>query len=101
MLLICRNPDGTPYTLPLDLPREAPTLLLQTISSLLDPQYLPVSSSSSAAFHSTTIPNLALIALSITPHLSDVHTARMPGDMDLLPVSGRWLPGFRLLFECF
>jgi tuberous sclerosis protein 2 len=95
-----RNPDGTPYILPLDLPREAPSLLLQTISSLLDPQYLPIVTPVSTGFQSTSIPNLALIALSITPHLSDAHTARMPSDMDLLPVSSRWINDFKTLFEC-
>jgi hypothetical protein len=80
----CRNPDGSPYIVPLDNPISAPTPLLKSITSLL------------ARDHTSNLnPLLSTTLISIAEHLTDTDTARLPELMldqhDLSPTSPDWL----------
>lgn len=86
----CRNPDGSPYIVPLDNPISAPTPLLKSITSLL------------ARDHTSNLnPLLSTTLISIAEHLTDTDTARLPELMldqhDLTPTSPDWLQNWENL----
>jgi tuberous sclerosis 2 len=91
-LLICliRNPDGTPFILPVSHSPEAPSPFLRSLSSLLSRD------------HSTpTNPPLSTILISIADHLTDADTANLPRIISeqhgLSPTSPEWLKNWQSL----
>ncbi|KAL4062624.1 hypothetical protein V8B97DRAFT_2012527 [Scleroderma yunnanense] len=79
-----KNPDDAPFVIPLSQPNDAPTPFLRTLTSLL------------AREHSTYMnPSLAMTLLSISEHITDTDTAKLPAIMleqhDLSPASPAWL----------
>ncbi|KXN86681.1 hypothetical protein AN958_09765 [Leucoagaricus sp. SymC.cos] len=79
-----RNPDGSPFTVPLDNPSSAPTPLLRSITSLL------------ARDHTISLnPLLSTMLIHIAENLTDKDTARLPAFMleqhELSPTSPEWL----------
>ncbi|KAF8966956.1 hypothetical protein BDZ97DRAFT_1806083 [Flammula alnicola] len=89
-LLPLKNPDGTPFTIPIEHPHDAPTPILRTISSLL------------ARDHSRALnPLLSSILIHVAEHLTDADTARLPHLMmeqhDLSPTSPEWLDNWKNL----
>lgn len=89
-VLLLKNPDGSPYIVPIANPSDAPTPLLRTITSLL------------ARDHSRAlIPLLSNILVHIANNLTDADTARLPALMmeqqDLSPTSPEWLDNWKRL----
>lgn len=87
-----RNPDGTPFIVPLTQPADAPTPYLRTLTSLL------------ARDHATSLnPLLSTILISIADNLTDIDTARLPFIMaeqhDLSPTSPDWLDNWECLLS--
>ena len=83
-MLVSRNPDDLHFVIPLSQPNDAPTPFLRTLTSLL------------AREHSTYMnPSLSMTLLSISEHLTDADTAKLPAIMleqhDLSPASPTWL----------
>ncbi|KIK93115.1 hypothetical protein PAXRUDRAFT_145764 [Paxillus rubicundulus Ve08.2h10] len=79
-----KNTDDTPMIIPLLQPSDAPTPFLRALTSLL------------ARDHSTYMnPSLSTTLLSISDHLTDTDTAKLPAVMfeqhDLSPASPEWL----------
>ncbi|KAI6118094.1 hypothetical protein F5141DRAFT_1187146 [Pisolithus sp. B1] len=79
-----KNADGTPFTIPLSQPNDSPRPFLRTLTFLLSRD------------HATYMnPSLAMTLLSISEHLTDADTAKLPGIMleqhDLSPASPAWL----------
>ncbi|KAH9477021.1 Tuberous sclerosis 2 protein-like protein [Psilocybe cubensis] len=90
--LASRNVDGTPFTIPLGHPGDAPTPILRTISSLLSRD------------HSRALnPLLSTILIHVAEHLTDEDTARLPFLMtdqnDLSPISPDWLVHWKQLLS--
>ncbi|KAF9446530.1 hypothetical protein P691DRAFT_803822 [Macrolepiota fuliginosa MF-IS2] len=86
-----RNPDGSPFVVPVDNPGSAPSPLLRSITSLL------------ARDHTSNLnPLLSTTLISIADNLTDNDTARLPRLMleqhDLSPTSPDWLTNWENLF---
>ncbi|KAF8890619.1 hypothetical protein BD779DRAFT_1784919 [Infundibulicybe gibba] len=85
-----KNPDGTPFVIPLTQAAEASTSFLRTLSSLLSRD------------HTISLsPLLSTTLLSVAKNLTDVDTARLPYVMfeqhDLSPTSPDWLDNWQNL----
>ncbi|KAF8894998.1 hypothetical protein CPB84DRAFT_1848328 [Gymnopilus junonius] len=89
-VLPLKNADGTPFTIPIGNPNDAPTPILRTISSLLSRD------------HSRALnPLLANILIHVAEHLTDSDTARLPvlmaDQQALSPTSPEWLKNWQSL----
>ncbi|PPQ90259.1 hypothetical protein CVT25_013084 [Psilocybe cyanescens] len=89
-VLPLKNVDGTPFTIPIGHPSDAPTPILRTISTLLSRD------------HSRALnPLLSAILIHVAEHLTDEDTARLPILMtdqnDLSPISPEWLAHWKRL----
>lgn len=85
-----RNPDGTPYQMPLSQPSSATTPFLRSLCFLL------------ALDHTTILsPPLSTTLLHISCNLFDSDTAKLPEIMreDLSPTSPEWLENWKGLLE--
>jgi tuberous sclerosis protein 2 len=87
-----RNPDNSPFIIPLTEPMEAPTPFLRTLSFLLSRD------------HATYLnPLLSTTLLALADHLTDADTAKLPIVMsehhDLSPTSPDWLTNWELLLR--
>ncbi|KAF9477456.1 hypothetical protein BDN70DRAFT_881149 [Pholiota conissans] len=91
-VLPLKNPDGTPFIIPMAQPHYAPTRILRTISTLL------------ARDHSRALnPLLSNILIHVAEHLTDADTANLPRlmmeQLDLYPTSPEWLDNWKNLLS--
>ncbi|KAF9074633.1 hypothetical protein BDP27DRAFT_1316576 [Rhodocollybia butyracea] len=90
-VLVLKNPDGTPYIMPLSQPSSAATPFLRSLCLLL------------ALDHTTIIlsPPLSTTLLRVSSHLFDSDTAKLPEIMreNLSPTSPEWLENWKELLE--
>ncbi|KAK7064850.1 Rap-GAP domain-containing protein [Favolaschia claudopus] len=87
-----RNPDGSPFVLPLSRPTDAPTSFLRTLTYILSRD------------HSLELkPLLSRILLQVAHHLADTDTAKLPLVMadqnDLTPISPDWLENWDIILK--
>ncbi|KAF9228061.1 hypothetical protein BS17DRAFT_745271 [Gyrodon lividus] len=87
-----KNADDAPMIIPLLQPSDAPTPFLRTLTSLL------------ARDHSTYMnPSLSTTLLSVSDHLTDTDTAKLPAVMfeqhDLSPASPEWLSNWESILS--
>ncbi|KIJ61264.1 hypothetical protein HYDPIDRAFT_31562 [Hydnomerulius pinastri MD-312] len=87
-----KNADDTPMIIPLLQPNDAPSPFLRTLTSLL------------ARDHSTYMnPSLSTTLLSISDHLTDADTTKLPAVMfeqhDLSPASPEWLSNWESILS--
>ncbi|KAJ6456140.1 hypothetical protein C8R45DRAFT_880975 [Mycena sanguinolenta] len=91
-VLPLKNPDGTPFILPLSRLSDAPTSFLRTLTFILSRD------------HSLELkPLLSRILLHVALHLADTDTAKLPLVMaeqnDLTPISPEWLEHWETLLK--
>ncbi|KAJ6569477.1 hypothetical protein B0H19DRAFT_938421 [Mycena capillaripes] len=87
-----KNPDGTPFIIPLSRPTDAPTSFLRTLTFILSRD------------HSMELkPLLSRTLLHVAHHLADEDTAKLPIIMadqnDLTPISPDWLEHWETLLK--
>ncbi|KZT34420.1 hypothetical protein SISSUDRAFT_278241 [Sistotremastrum suecicum HHB10207 ss-3] len=90
-----REPQGSPYILPLERPSEAKSRVLDCLCDLLGRDIVRTRPSPPMP----VTPSLPATLLSISPHLSDKHSALIPEDLLGSTPSVEWIQDIETLFD--